>query len=277
MTASTFGPLVDGQWLAEHRDDVRVVDVRWYLGGPPGRDAYLAGHIPGAVFLDVDTELSEPATTADGRHPLATPERFAAALGRAGIGAGVPVVAYDDRGGSIAARLWWMLHVLGEPVAVLDGGLTAWGGELTSDVPAYSPVERAARAWPAGAFVDAEAVATGDAVLLDARTAERYAHGDPAFDPRPGHIPGAVSAPWAQNLDPESGRFLSSERLRERYAALIGDRRVVAYCGSGVTACHDLLALAVAGDREGALYPGSWSQWANDPSRPAEPGADRQP
>ncbi len=129
------GALVSADWLAAHLDDVRVVDVRWYLNGPSGRDAYAAGHIPGAVWLDIDTELSDPATPADGRHPLPSPERFAAALGRAGIAAGTPVVAYDDAGGSTAARLWWLLHVLDEPVAVLDGGLAAWPGELTDGCP----------------------------------------------------------------------------------------------------------------------------------------------
>jgi thiosulfate/3-mercaptopyruvate sulfurtransferase len=268
----SFGPLVDGEWLADHLDDVRIVDVRWYLGGPPGHGAYLDAHIPGAVFLDVDTDLSEPATATDGRHPLATPERFAAALARVGIAEGTPVVAYDDRGGSIAARLWWMLHVLGEPVAVLDGGLSAWPGELTSVVPDVTAVERAARPWPAESFVDADAVAAGGAVLLDARTQERYAHGDPSVDPRPGHIPGAVSAPWQDNLDPATGRFLPPDALRSRYAALTGGRPVVSYCGSGVTSCHDLLALAVAGFDDLALYPGSWSQWGSDAARPAATG-----
>ncbi|HKC28553.1 MAG TPA: rhodanese-like domain-containing protein, partial [Jatrophihabitans sp.] len=118
-----FGPVVDAEWLATHLRDVRVVDVRWYLGGPSGRDAYLAGHVPGAVWLDIDSDLSAPPSTSAGRHPLPTPEQFAAALGRVGIADGTPVVAYDDTGGSTAARLWWLLHVLGEPAAVLDGGL----------------------------------------------------------------------------------------------------------------------------------------------------------
>jgi thiosulfate/3-mercaptopyruvate sulfurtransferase len=264
--------LVSGDWLAAHLDDVRVVDVRWYLNGSSGRDAYCAGHLPGAVWLDIDTELSDPATPAAGRHPLPSPERFAAALGRAGIAAGTPVVAYDDTGGSTAARLWWLLHVLGEPVAVLDGGLADWPGELTTDEPTVQPAERAPRPWPTDRFVSADDLTANGSAILDARTAARYAAGDPAIDPRPGHIPGARSAPWAQNLA-ETGRFRTPEELRAQYADL-GSGPVVAYCGSGVTACHDLLALYRAGFRDLALYPGSWSQWGGDPSRPAQTTPD---
>jgi thiosulfate/3-mercaptopyruvate sulfurtransferase len=263
---SAFGPLVSGAWLLAHRADVRIVDVRWYLDGRSGRDAYAGGHLPGAVWLDIDTDLSAPASVTEGRHPLPSPAHFAEALGRVGIADGQPVVAYDDAGGSIAARLWWMLHVLDEPVAVLDGGLAAWPGELSTDVPAYPAIERAARPWPTGRFVSAGDLAATTATVYDARTAERYAHGDPAIDPRPGHIPGARSVPWAGNLDAD-GRFLPAAELRERYD---GADRVVAYCGSGVTACHDLLALEVAGVTDTALYPGSWSQWGADPARPAE-------
>lgn len=267
----SLGPIVSADWLARHLADVRVVDVRWYLDGRSGRDAYAAGHLPGAVWLDIDADLAAPASAAHGRHPLPTPERFAAALGRVGINACDPVVAYDDAGGSTAARLWWLLHVLGEPVAVLDGGLAAWPGELTTDRPAPAPVDRTPRPWPAERFVSAEQVAASvDAAIFDARTAQRYAHGDDAIDPRPGHIPGALSAAWAGNLD-ESGRFRSSSELRERFAAA-AERPAIAYCGSGVTACHDLLALELAGFTGSALYPGSWSQWGADASRPAETG-----
>jgi thiosulfate/3-mercaptopyruvate sulfurtransferase len=260
-------PLVTGDWLAAHLADVRVVDVRWYLDGRSGRAAYLAGHIPGAVWLDVDTELSSPATTADGRHPLPSPERFAAALGRVGIAAGDPVVAYDDAGDSNAARLWWLLYVLAEPAAVLDGGLAAWPGELTTDVPVPTPVERSPQPWPADRFVTADEVAGTSAAIYDARTAERFVHGA-EIDPRPGHVPGALSAPWGDNLD-DAGRFRGADELRAKYAAA-ADRGGIAYCGSGVTACHDLLAMHLAGIDELALYPGSWSQWGADPSRPAE-------
>jgi thiosulfate/3-mercaptopyruvate sulfurtransferase len=267
----TFGPLVSGQWLAEHLDDVRVIDVRWYLDGRSGRAAYESAHIPGAVWLDIDSDLAAPASASAGRHPLPSPEHFAAALGRVGVADGQPVVAYDDAGGSVAARLWWMLRVLDEPVSVLDGGLAAWPRELTTAVPQPDAVERTVRPWPRTRFVEADEVATTDAVVLDARTAERFAHGDPAIDPRPGHIPGARSAPWAGNLDAGTGRFLEAETLHTRFAELgVVDRPVIAYCGSGVTSCHDLLALELAGAEDTALYAGSWSQWGADPSRPAE-------
>jgi thiosulfate/3-mercaptopyruvate sulfurtransferase len=270
--AAEFGPLVTGGWLAANADRVRIVDVRWYLGGPSGADAYAAGHLPGAVFLDVDTELSNPATPADGRHPLPDPERFANALGRVGIAPGTPVVAYDDAGASIASRLWWMLRALGEPVAVLDGGIAAWPGELTTEVPAFETVERAPVRWPSEYFRTADEVAalieSGAAVIVDGRAEHRYAAGDPAIDPRGGHIPAAISAPWMANVDAD-GKLLPADVLQARFGA-ITDRPVVAYCGSGVTACQDLLALTVAGADDLALYPGSWSQWGGDPARPAE-------
>jgi thiosulfate/3-mercaptopyruvate sulfurtransferase len=190
-----------------------------------------------------------------------------------GIGEGQPVVAYDDRGGSVATRLWWMLRALGEPVAVLDGGLRSWPGELTRNVPMYPRVERAPLPWPDGPFVDADAVAATSIPVLDARTRERFEHGDPTIDPKPGHIPGARSAPWAGNLDPQTERFLPPDVLRERYAALGVTTAAIAYCGSGVTSCHDLLALELAGVPDLRLYPGSWSQWAADAARPTESGS----
>lgn len=274
--AAEFGALVTAEWLAAHLDEVRVVDVRWYLNGDSdgrsGLDAYLAGHLPGAVWLDVDTDLSDVASPTAGRHPLPGEAAFAGALGRMGIAEGTPVVGYDDSGGSTAARLWWLLHALGEPVAVLDGGIDAWPGELSIDVPVPIPVQRPVREWPSDRFVTADQVAASERVVYDARTAERFAHGDEAIDPRPGHIPGALSAPWAGNLD-GSGRFLAPDALRERYAAA-DPGGAIAYCGSGVTACHDLLAMTVAGLGGLALYPGSWSQWAADQARPAAAGPD---
>jgi thiosulfate/3-mercaptopyruvate sulfurtransferase len=263
-----YSPLVSGRWLADHLDTVRVVDVRWYLDpARSGWDEYRTGHVPGAVWLDLETDLSGPPSPAAGRHPLPTEAAFAGALGRMGIAEGTPVVAYDDAGGSTAARLWWLLRALGEPVAVLDGGLAAWPGELSTEIPVPVPVQRPVREWPAARFADADQVAASDRAVFDARTAERYAHGDPAIDPRPGHVPGAHSAPWAANLD-EHGLFRSPAELRARYGA--ADDGAIAYCGSGVTACHDLLAMTIAGFDDLALYPGSWSQWGADATRAAE-------
>lgn len=276
MAAELPGPLVSSGWLRTHLHEVQVADVRWYLNPPDGRtgaDAYREGHIPGAVWLDVDTDLSAPPGADAGRHPLPDPEHLAAALGAKGVAEGRPVVAYDDAGGSIAARLWWMLHAVGQPAAVLDGGLPAWlgdGGELSTEVRRPAAVTRTPRRWPEQCFVSADDVAATTAVVFDARTAERYARGDESIDPRPGHIPGARSAPWAANLAGD-GRFLPPQRLRERYAVAAG-RGAVAYCGSGVTACHTLLAMTHAGMSDLALYPGSWSQWGADPDRPAETG-----
>lgn len=264
------GPLVCGEWLADQLDEVRVVDVRWYLDGRSGRAAYREGHIPGAVWLDVDAELAAWASPAAGRHPLPQPEQFAAVLGRVGIAEGTPVIAYDDAGGSVAARLWWMLRAIGEPAAVLDGGIQAWPGPLATDLPDVTVVERPVLSWQPDRFVTADQVAATGAVVYDARTAERYAHGDPAIDPRPGHVPGARSVPWTANLGAD-GRLLPVDALRETYSDADG-RGAVAYCGSGVTACLDLLAMEVAGIDRAALYAGSWSQWASDPSRPVREG-----
>ena len=283
------GPLVDGRWLADALADPvtapAVADVRWYLDGRSGRRAWEDGHIPGAVWVDVDTVLSAPPGPGTGRHPLPDPEAFVAALARLGLVAERPVVAYDDAGGSIAARLWWMLSILGWDVAVLDGGLASWPGgldrsEAPTDRPATDAVDEG-RVWPSRRIADTAVVAYGagsGTVVLDARSAARFAGEPNPADPRPGHIPGARSAPWTANLDPGTGRFLPADDLRRRFASLgVGDGApVVSSCGSGVTACHNLLALHLAGlDGEARLYPGSWSAWAADPSLPVETGPDR--
>jgi thiosulfate/3-mercaptopyruvate sulfurtransferase len=178
----------------------------------------------------------------------------------------------------VAARLWWMLRVLDHPVAVLDGGLRAWTGPTERGPSHVAPAKFTPRPFPPSRIVDADEVAHTDALVLDARSAARFAEGDPAIDPRPGHIPGARNAPWADNL--AGGSLLASSALRDRYTTLGADRsaRIVCYCGSGVSACLDLLALDLAGygDRT-ALYPGSWSQWGADAGRPAETGPDRGP
>ena len=270
-----FGPVVKAGWLADNQDGVVVADVRWYLDGSSGRAAYDRGHIPGARFVDLDTDLSAAPGPGLGRHPLPEPDRFAAAMGRLGIGDDTVVVAYDDAGGVIAARLWWMLDSLGRAAAVLDGGIDDWDGPLDCDEPEWAPACFAARPWPAGRFCDIDEVdrlrGRSDAVVIDARSAERFAGVPHPVDRRCGHIPGAVSMPAADNL--AEGRLRSAEELRARYAGLgAGDRAVVAYCGSGVSACLDLLALRRAGMRDGRLFTGSWSAWGGDHERPLETG-----
>lgn len=274
------GPLVSVDWLSAHLTDpaLRIADVRWSLSGPSGRERYTAGHLPGAVFLDADRGLSSPGE-GPGRHPIPTPDKLARVLGDAGIGDEHVVVAYDDAGGSIAARLWWLYRHFGHDgaCAVLDGGITAWteaGLDLETDAPEYPVAAWTPRAALADTL-DADAVAallTTDAVMLDARAGERYRGETEPIDPRPGHIPGALSAPWADNLGSD-GRFLPPATLRERYARLGADERTtVAYCGSGLTAAHDLLAMELAGLPPGRLYEGSWSDWSSQAARPAATG-----
>ena len=273
-------PLVDPAWLVRHLDapDLVVADVRWIPGGTASdvADAFAAGHLPGAVLLDVDRDLAAPAG-AGGRHPLPTPEAFARAMSRAGIGDASSVVAVDDAGGSLAARLWWMLDVLGRPVAVLDGGSPAWPGPMVEGAPAPTPTSFTPAAWPADAIVDADAVAailrTGEAAVVDARAAERYRGEVEPIDAVAGHVPGAVSAPWPDNLDPRTGRFRSPESLRRRFEVLGAGDGAVAMCGSGITACHDVLAMRVAGLDRTRLFAGSWSGWIAEGSRPVATGA----
>ena len=285
------GPLVDARSLAAELTGSAppaLLDVRWRMGGPPGVDGYRAGHLPGAVYVDLDTELAGPPGPG-GRHPLPSADDFAAAMRRAGVRAGHPVVAYDEGDATIAARLWWTLRYFGHDlVRVLDGGLRAWtaaGLPVTTDepaavgagdfvaVPGYLPVLDAAGA----------AALARSGVLLDARAGERYRGETEPIDPVAGHIPGAVSAPTAGNVGPD-GRFLPPDELRRRFAALgvEADRasagpgpaaEVGAYCGSGVTAAHEVLALSLAGV-PAALYVGSWSGWTADPARPVATGPD---
>ena len=265
-----FGPLVDAAWLSEHLEEVVVADVRWYLDGRSGRAAYEAGHVPGAVFVDLDTVLAARPGQGPGRHPLPTPEAFAAAMGALGIGDDTRVVGYDDASGSVAARLWWMLRSSGREAAVLDGGIQAWTGPLEPG-PGSSPASTTftARPW---SVLDADAVATFGGVVLDARAPERYRGEVEPIDARAGHIPGARNAPWPANVDTATGRLRSREELAEHYRSLGagGDGDVAVYCGSGVTACFDILALEVAGISGAQLYEGSWSDWSSDPARPVE-------
>ncbi len=278
-----FGPLVDAHWLRTHVSDtdLRVIDFRWYLSGRIAADEYAKGHIPGAVFVDMDRELT--ARKGPGRHPLPGGGQIERAMRAAGVNRATRVVVYDDTGGSIAARLWWLLRYVAHPnVAVLDGGLQAWtaeGGKLSTDVPVVEEGDFNAGPPRDGAVVDKEYVAAArddaHAVLLDARSAERYRGDAEPIDARPGHIPGARNAPWSSNL--VDGRFAPAEELRARYQSLgvLDASDVIVYCGSGVTACHDLLALERAGISGAKLYEGSWSDWARDASLPAACGEDR--
>ena len=273
--------LVDATWLASHRDDVVAADVRWSATGGTveAERAFEAGHIPGAVFFDVDRDLAGvPFVEGPGRHPLPDPERFATALASRGIGADDLVVAYDG-GGGVAARLWWMLDALGRPCALLDGGLSSWPDPLGTG-PAVP--RRAAtidiRPWPEDRLVDAvgvaEALAAGD-VVLDARVGERYRGETEPIDPVAGHIPGARSAPFPDVFRAD-GRFRSQQELRTLFeAAGVTDASVpIAYCGSGVTASLDVFALKLAGLGDARVYEGSWSDWVHDPSRPVATGAE---
>lgn len=277
------GPLIDVDGLAAalvSPEPPTLLDVRWRLGGPPGVDAYRDGHLPGAVFVDLDRDLAAPVADdrRGGRHPLPEPAAAQRALRRLGVCADRSVVVYDDVSGTVAARAWWLLRHLGHPdVRLLDGGLAAWVGSgrvvETGDGSPPGPGDFVARAG-AMAVLDADqvpAVAAGG-VLLDVRAAERYRGEVEPVDPVAGHVPGAVSAPTTGNVD-ETGRFRSPEALRERFAGfgVLPDRVVAAYCGSGVNAAHTVLALEVAG-LPAALYAGSWSDWVSDPARPVATG-----
>jgi thiosulfate/3-mercaptopyruvate sulfurtransferase len=269
------GPIVSSSWLDEHlgAPNLVVCDVRWYVDGRRGEAAFEAGHIPGAVWIDLDRDLA--GTNGPGRHPLPHPEHFATAMATRGIGDDTVVVAYDDAGGSIAARLWWMLSVIGRKAAVLDGGISGWMGELSIDTASTTTdVVFTPEPWPPHRVSDVIGVdyarRGSDAVVLDARSAARFAGEPNPIDRRPGHIPGALSAPWTLNVDPASGLMRSAAELRSRFESLglFGDAPAIAHCGSGVTACHNLLALELAGYRNAQLYPGSWSDWESDPLRP---------
>jgi thiosulfate/3-mercaptopyruvate sulfurtransferase len=271
-------PVVDAGWLAAHRDEVVLADVRWYLDGRSGRAAYDAGHLPGAVFVDLDAWLAAEAGDAGGRHPLPAPEVFARGMGSVGIGDGDPVVAYDDQGGVIAARLVWMLRALEHPAALLDGGLRDWDGPLDTEPARRPPARFTPAPWPAEALASIEDAADAANVVLDARDRERFRGEVEPVDPRAGHIPGARNLPARENVD-ERGRLLPRDELRRRFAAVGADAAapVVSYCGSGITACHTLVAMEHAGLGPGRLFPGSWSQWSRDPDRPAATGDEPGP
>ncbi|GMQ94359.1 MAG: sulfurtransferase [Acidimicrobiia bacterium] len=248
-------------------EDMRVVDCRWYLGNPDGgSSAYHEGHIQGAMFASLDTELS--GDVGPGRHPLPSPDDFAKFLARLGISPSTTVVTYDDRGGAVASRLWWMLTDQGHKrTSVLDGGIQAWisdGQALATDEG--QPQVGTFRTRPWRDIVDRRAVVSrkDNALLIDARALERYRGEEEPVDPKAGHIPGAISLPQTGNLADEL-TFLPPGVLRSRFAniGITGRDTVISHCGSGVTACHNILAMEVAGIRRPLLYVGSWSDWSS--------------
>ncbi len=286
MPLMALGPLVDVATLARHLGDADwiVVDCRFTLTDPPaGRAAYERSHVPGARYAHLDDDLARRPSSAEGRHPLPSREQLAATLGRLGVGRGDTVIAYDDASGAIAARLWWLLRWLGhERCAVLDGGFAAWqaaGQPLEQALPSFNP-----KRYEAGRSNGAAVVATSDlaarqaagGLLVDARAAPRYRGEHEPIDPIAGHVPGARNRPFSANLAP-SGLFRPRAELEAELRALMAGRdpsQVIAMCGSGVTACHLLLAMEVAGLRGGSLYAGSWSEWIRDPARPIMTGTE---
>lgn len=279
-----YTTLVSTETLAAHLDDPDwvVVDCRFTLSDPEaGRRAYREGHIPGARYAHLDDDLSAPRSGKNGRHPLPEPEVFAETLGRWGVDQGKQVVVYDDSFGSMAGRLWWMLRWLGhDAVALLDGGLPKWqreGRPLVAEIPEVRPT-RFVPEPRSHMRVDAAAVLaasqSGAELILDARPEMRFTGEREPIDPVAGHVPGAVNRPFEDNLDLD-GTFLPAEVLARDFRALLEDRpphAVIHMCGSGVTACHNVLAMEHAGLSGARLYPGSWSEWIADPRRPVATG-----
>lgn len=259
-------PIVSSHWLQINYVKASVCDVR-----PGGRDSwvgYLDGHLPGAAFVDLDAVLAGAAAPVAGRHPLPDPTHFAKSLGAMGIGDEATVIAYDDMGGAYASRLVWMLRILGQPAALLDGGRRAWKGVIERGQVEIDPVDRTVMGWPQAAVADADAVSAHIAaggVVIDSRAPERYRGETEPLDKIAGHIPGAINLPFADNLD-GSGCFLSTDHLADRFAT-VTDGSPIVYCGSGVTACHNALALESTGRPLPRVYVGSWSGWSTEVGR----------
>lgn len=278
MTAPVLVDVTELASLIEAGTAPVLLDVRWALGDPHGAEHFQSGHIAGAVFVDLDTELAAPASRESGRHPLPAIEDLQAAARRWGINDGDSVVLYDATGNTAAARGWWLLRWAGlTDVRLLDGGLQAWeSADFPVAVGAGSAITEGNVTLDAGHMpvVDIDQAAGWSAsggVLLDARAGERYRGEVEPIDPVAGHIPGAVSAPTGENID-GNGKFAGTVALRERFSAAGDGDRFAVYCGSGVTAAHQIAALAIAG-YDAALFPGSWSQWSNDSSRSVATGA----
>jgi len=279
-----FTTVIDANTLFDQlpRDDLSVFDCRFDLGNVSwGESEYAAAHLPGAFYLHLDRDLSSPITATSGRHPLPDPERLAARLAQLGVGADSQLIAYDQGNGAHAARLWWLARWIGiRNVAVLDGGIAAWraaGLPLDQAAPVPRP-KKLAVSLASDAWVSSDAI--GDLrqrpghLLVDARGAERFAGRNETIDPVAGHVPGARNHPFLANLGAD-GKFLPAGELRERFTTLLGSMppsSLISMCGSGVTACHNLLALEHAGLTGARLYAGSWSEWIRDPRRPIATG-----
>ena len=283
--AGVPAPLLTAADLAQRLADPawRVFDCRHDLRNIEyGPQAWAKGHIPGALHLHLDRDLSGPTTGRNGRHPLPDKAGFAARLGQLGVTPATRVVAYDNEGGIFASRLWWMLRWMGhEHAYVLDGGLAAWKQAklpLDADVPAFAPAAYPVGQGPSPALADEVLAKLGDpgTLILDARAEDRFRGENETLDPVGGHIPGAVNRFYFDNLDDAGVRFKPADELRAEFAQLLAGRapgQVIQQCGSGVTACHNLLAMEVAGLSGSRLYAGSWSEWCADPARPVATGA----
>ena len=272
-------PLVSAAWLARHLGDVIVCHVGTTMTDADPYVTYLSGHVPGARFVSLDDTLAAPAAPIVGRHPLPTADAFAAGLGAIGVDNDAMVVGYDDRGGAFAGRLVWMLRTIGQDAALLDGGLAAWSAppeprppeprSLESGPVGHDAVDRTVVDWPAAFLTDADDVQAhldAGGVVVDSREAPRYRGDVEPIDAIAGHIPGAINLPYSGNL--VDGRFRPVAELVERFAAVRVDPDAIVYCGSGVTACHNALAIEAAGHPPPRVYVGSWSGWSTEPGRP---------
>jgi thiosulfate/3-mercaptopyruvate sulfurtransferase len=269
-----MGPIVDLRWLRDHAREIIMVDARWYLDGRSARDAYEQGHIPSAIFVDLDQVLAKSGSPDGGRHPIPDASVFADAMSALGIGDGTTVIAYDDAGGVIAARIVWMLRALGENAALLDGGLQIYDGTLATGLESLPPAQFSLKPWPSNRLANIDEASSLANLVLDARNRDRYLGENETIDPRAGHIPGAINIPCRENLNLD-GTFLPPAQIRERFenAGVREATHVISYCGSGVTACHNLLAMELAGLGQGRLFPGSWSQYSQAVDRPVSTGS----
>ncbi len=264
-------PFVDWNWCGRNLGRVVFVDTRWYLDGASGKDAYDAGHLPDAVFMDMDRWLSGPASPEKGRNPLPDPEMFAQGMREAGISDADTVIAYDDAGGVIAARLVWMLRSTRHRAAILDGGIGSYPGDLSTETPLRRTGSFTVKAWPADLLADISEASSDAFLTVDARNRDRFEGRQDPIDPRPGHIPGAVNVPCRENLN-SSGQLLPEPRILTNFerAGVLSAGKSIAYCGSGVTACHNLLVMEQVGMGSGRLFVGGWSQYSRANDRPVE-------